>query len=135
MCSICGFSICPSSCPNTPEPRAVGICDSCGEDILEGDEYVEIGTEEYHKGCLEDNALPMLLDLYKAKVETSREIRRIGICPLCREEIQPADDEYDTSEEFAVLDGKTYHYECLKDWAFGMLLAVCDASIKTAEDE
>ena len=55
MCEICHMGICPSGCPNAPEPPTVFICSGCGEAIVEGDDYWDIMGEQWCKKCI-DNA-------------------------------------------------------------------------------
>lgn len=63
MCAECHREICPSGCPNAPEPEAVYECSYCGDPIEPGDEYVEIDGEYYHReGCIEDVALQLLYE-------------------------------------------------------------------------
>lgn len=52
MCDICHYSICPSSCPNAPEPPKFGKCAKCGEIIYDGDEYYEIDEKTYCEACV-----------------------------------------------------------------------------------
>ena len=52
MCSICGFSKCPSSCPNYVAPKSYYYCSVCGEDITDGEEYIMNEDGEYrHWDC------------------------------------------------------------------------------------
>ena len=53
MCDYCRRSICPSSCPNAPEPQVFGHCDECGETIYDGDEYYKIGNHKYCESCVQ----------------------------------------------------------------------------------
>lgn len=54
MCEICHRSICPSACPNAPEPPVCGRCEECGGDIREGDEYYKIGEHIFCESCVKD---------------------------------------------------------------------------------
>ena len=54
MCEICRMFPCPSGCPNADEPKAVYVCDQCGEDILEGDYCYRIGDCIFCEACMED---------------------------------------------------------------------------------
>lgn len=49
MCDICRQTPCHPCCPNAPDPVAIYTCKYCGEDIVEGDEYVEIDGDYYHE--------------------------------------------------------------------------------------
>ena len=52
MCEICGQFICPSRCPNAPDPPVFAECFECGADILEGDDYYDIGGNCYCVDCI-----------------------------------------------------------------------------------
>ena len=54
MCNICLQSPCHPRCPNADEPKAVFVCSGCGQDILEGDEYVELMGEQWCMLCIKD---------------------------------------------------------------------------------
>ena len=54
MCKECGKSICPSMCPNAPEPSAVYICDGCGYGIYEGEHYWKFDGKRYCENCVDD---------------------------------------------------------------------------------
>ena len=54
MCMECRSSVCSPGCPNAVQ-RGVYLCGCCGEDIYEGEEYVEAENEYYHKQCLKDD--------------------------------------------------------------------------------
>lgn len=60
MCDICQHNPCLSRCPNAPEPAKVYRCEFCGEDIVEGEEYIEIGGNYYHEDCFVDNAVEIV---------------------------------------------------------------------------
>ena len=63
MCSECHMHPCHPRCPNADEPKAMFKCKYCGEDIVEGDEYVEIDGDYYHRDdCIEDVALGLLYE-------------------------------------------------------------------------
>ena len=55
-------------CPLAPEPKSYGKCEICGEDIYEGDEYIENDCNEYvHSGCPSVRELAKFLG-YEIKV-------------------------------------------------------------------
>ena len=54
MCKICHQHICPSACPNAPEPRAVYVCSECGGRILEGEYVWHIMGEQYCESCIDE---------------------------------------------------------------------------------
>lgn len=66
MCDICRQTPCHPCCPNAPDPVAIYTCKYCGEDIVEGDEYVEIDGDYYHEECFEDCAAVILLEQFGA---------------------------------------------------------------------
>lgn len=61
----------PNECP--PEPETVFVCESCGEAIVVGDEYVDIDGDKYHLECLEDMAMSALLTKFGARISTAGE--------------------------------------------------------------
>ncbi|MBQ4447398.1 MAG: hypothetical protein II897_03800 [Clostridia bacterium] len=67
MCEICYRSPCDPRCPNAPQPEAVFVCKSCGEDIVEGEDYYELDGEHYHEECFKDEAVSILEDKYGAE--------------------------------------------------------------------
>ena len=46
---------CHPRCPNAPDPPSVFICSGCGDNIYDGDEYVDICGEQWCMKCV-DNA-------------------------------------------------------------------------------
>lgn len=63
MCMICGFTKCPSGCPNAPDPEPVGHCEWCGDPIYPGDECYQLdGGPIYHAECLKENAFDILTE-------------------------------------------------------------------------
>ena len=52
MCEYCRQSICPSSCPNAPEPPVFAECCECGAEILLGDDYYDINGDYYCEECI-----------------------------------------------------------------------------------
>lgn len=52
MCDICLRTPCASGCPNAPEPPVFAKCDECGEEIYDGDEYVEVGDLRFCTECV-----------------------------------------------------------------------------------
>lgn len=62
MCSDCGMSFCPTSCPNSTGPETVYICKECGEPIVAGEEYYEMDGDFYHEDCFEDAAVKILMN-------------------------------------------------------------------------
>ncbi len=66
MCIQCGMTPCHRGCSNAQDPPKVYHCKYCGEDIVEGEEYVELEGEHYHQECFEDNAVLILMEEYGA---------------------------------------------------------------------
>lgn len=54
MCDICWSTPCLSRCPNAPEPELAVFaeCDNCGEDILDGEDYYEVGDMKFCELCV-----------------------------------------------------------------------------------
>ena len=52
MCAFCGHSPCSAGCPNYT-PKVFAECAKCGEDILFGEDYADLG-DYYCKDCIED---------------------------------------------------------------------------------
>lgn len=55
ICKVCGYSICNSRCPNAPEPKVLGKCEQCEEELREDYEYYTDNND--NKFCSEDCAL------------------------------------------------------------------------------
>lgn len=66
MCSICQQWPCNPRCPNAPDPPTVYTCKHCSEPIVDGDEYVELEGEYYHRDCFSDSAEAILMEQYGA---------------------------------------------------------------------
>lgn len=45
----------PNYPPHVPDPKPVYYCDSCGEGIFDGDEYVEFFDNRICKACMDKN--------------------------------------------------------------------------------
>jgi hypothetical protein len=54
MCDVCLKSPCDPRCPHAPEPPSVFVCSGCGDNILDGDEYVELCGEQWCMECVRD---------------------------------------------------------------------------------
>ena len=63
MCSMCGRVFCAPSCPNADEQEVFGRCDVCGDDILSGEEFVNIEGDKIHHACLTIADLLEMLDV------------------------------------------------------------------------
>ena len=69
MCAICRRSPCDPRCPNAPDPPTVYTCEECGEGILVGDEFAEIGDRQYHIDCLESLSTRELLKMFDVETQ------------------------------------------------------------------
>lgn len=67
MCSICGVTPCLTGCPNAPLPKVVCQCKFCKEDIVDGDEMVELDGESYHEDCFSDATMTLLFERFGAE--------------------------------------------------------------------
>ena len=52
MCEECRQYPHDPRCPNAPPPRKAVECSLCGEDILQGDDYCEVGEYAYCMACI-----------------------------------------------------------------------------------
>lgn len=66
MCQLCRSYPCNPSCPNAPAPPAFGRCKWCKDEILAGDEYVDLDGDYYHVDCFDDAAVEILYEEYGA---------------------------------------------------------------------
>lgn len=57
--------------PPCPKCRVLCTCDSCREDIVEGDEYCEIDGFKFHLDCLSDMTTKELLEFVGVPVMTA----------------------------------------------------------------
>lgn len=64
MCDICRHNPCDPRCPNAPDPPSVFVCSGCGDDIFEGDEYVELMGEQWCMDCINDCKREAVYDPY-----------------------------------------------------------------------
>ena len=64
MCDICRHNPCDPRCPNAPDPPSVFVCSGCGDDILEGDDYVELMGEQWCRDCINDCKREAVYDPY-----------------------------------------------------------------------
>jgi hypothetical protein len=44
---------CDPRCPNAPEPPSVFVCSGCGDNIVDGEEYVELCGEQWCMDCVD----------------------------------------------------------------------------------
>lgn len=68
MCEICRSSVCVAGCPNK-EDKSVYVCSHCTEDILEGEQYIEVSDEKVCLNCLEQESVTELLNILGFSVE------------------------------------------------------------------
>lgn len=67
MCMYCGFTKCPSGCPNS-EPVTVGKCHWCLDDITAGETVYKIDGDMYHECCVRDNAYDILTEVLNDRI-------------------------------------------------------------------
>lgn len=70
MCDICNSSPCLAGCPNAPEPQTVDYCHECGDDIREGEEYMNEGVP-LCMACIEDMSAKELIDFLGIEIKTA----------------------------------------------------------------
>ena len=63
MCDICRCNPCASACPNGPDVKEYGICQMCKNEIIDGDDYIEVDGKLYHLECLGVCDLLDILDI------------------------------------------------------------------------
>lgn len=78
MCDICQHNPCLSRCPNSPEPEKVYQCECCGEDIVEGEEYIKIYDNYYHEDCFINNSVAIVEKEFDASTGVA-EVEHHGI--------------------------------------------------------
>ena len=64
MCDICYKNPCDPRCPNAPEPQSVFVCSGCGDNICDGDYYVDLLGEQWCMNCIEDCKKEAIYDPY-----------------------------------------------------------------------
>ena len=68
MCETCLEFPCREGCPEKREPRAVRVCDFCGDPILAGDRFLRFAEAAICEGCAEGlSARSVLLELGAAE--------------------------------------------------------------------
>ena len=55
MCNECRQTVCHPLCPNATEPKVMGRCAKCGDDLRE--DYVYYTDNENNKFCSDDCAM------------------------------------------------------------------------------
>lgn len=113
-----------SGCPNAPEPSKVYTCKHCGEDIIEGDEYIEHNGEYYHRDCLYDAASSILVESYGAIIHKAQESKYpmiVGKCVECFDDKNECAYDIWSDEDYVEYNGNLYHYECFESIADELL--------------
>lgn len=64
MCDICLRNPCHPRCPNAADPPAVFICSGCGDNILDGDEFLELCGEQWCMNCVDSARRTAVYDPY-----------------------------------------------------------------------
>lgn len=71
MCDICRSSPCLAGCPNAPGPKVVNYCHECGDDIYEGDKYINENVP-LCKDCIENMSAMELIDFLDIEIHTAK---------------------------------------------------------------
>ena len=64
MCDVCFKQPCDPRCPHAPEPPSVFVCSGCGDDIHDGDTYVELMGEQWCLDCIDSCKREAVYDPY-----------------------------------------------------------------------
>ena len=91
MCEYCHSYPHLPGCPNAPEPETVYTCKHCGADIVEGDEYWEIGDETYCEDCFYDGIAKFAAnhpDVEHHLEDENASETVIGTCAACNDDVQ-----------------------------------------------
>lgn len=72
MCQHCHTYPHLPGCPNAPEPKVIGVCKWCDEDIVEGETYANINGQMYHADCIEDMSAGKLAELFEFEILEAR---------------------------------------------------------------
>ena len=70
MCKVCGHITCTGGCPEY-EPKIFAVCEKCGENIYDGEEFADLGAF-YCKNCLDDMTVKELFSICDLTMETAR---------------------------------------------------------------
>lgn len=72
MCGICKKNPCHFRCPNYSPQKSMYYCSSCGEEICEGEEYIENSNGGYcHYDCF--HGMRNLLEWLGYEIKTMEE--------------------------------------------------------------
>lgn len=69
MCEYCKTTPHHPRCPLAEQPKSDIVCSCCKEDILEGDEYIEINSKCYHLMCVEDLDTRDILRMFDCEIK------------------------------------------------------------------
>lgn len=63
----------PERALEPPEPKVIGRCCYCRDDICLGDDIVKFDGEMYHMSCFDDSAVMLLMERYGARKTVAEE--------------------------------------------------------------
>ncbi len=101
-----------------PEPEPTYICENCGQNINEGDEFYRIENREYCLDCVRYRGEAILRDLGAEKHEIN-----LPVCECCKEEIRG---------KYFVFRGHKYCNDCVVDYGEDFIREILDAEPETA---
>lgn len=100
-------------CPHAPAPRAVYVCEHCGDGIAEGEEYIETESGlQYHFACLAEMSRRELLKTLGVDIKTDAK-----------------------GEEYIDAKGERHPVDDLWKMSTYSLLGLLDFEIKIAEED
>lgn len=67
MCQYCMSVPCVSGCPNTAEAKVVAVCEVCGAEIHDGDDYLHAETFDVCEDCVDEMSRWELAELLGAE--------------------------------------------------------------------
>ena len=71
MCSICLQTPCDSRCPNASGMKGIHTCSACGEEIFEGDKYLEVDGEFVCEECINEMPRAELIEMLGEELKTA----------------------------------------------------------------
>lgn len=73
MCEYCKTTPHHPRCPLVDYPKSDISCDCCKEDIVQGEEYIEVNSKYYHLVCIESSGTDELLEIFNCEVKTKED--------------------------------------------------------------
>lgn len=71
MCDICFYTPCHPRCPNAPELQVVFRCSDCGDEIYQGDQYIDIEGDIICSNCINNMTPTEAFALCDVKLQTA----------------------------------------------------------------